>query len=165
MESIRSLFLSHRQELKRYIRLKTNNEIDTEDIIQDAFCNVLGLKNFEDIENPKAYLYKTAANLAIDQIRKNKVRENYAQDQKLDESFEEHTIEKQMQAKRDLQAIANAMQHLPERSKRIFEMHRIEGKTYIEIGQELGISDNAVKKHIVKTLKFLRSVLHENAKL
>lgn len=51
------------------------------------------------------------------------------------------------------------LEQLPEQKRRIYEMHREEGKTYEEIAEELGISVNTVKYHMKSILKELRDVI------
>ena len=53
----------------------------------------------------------------------------------------------------------NALSQLPEKRKRIFMMSREEGKSYIEISEELGISINTVKVQMNKALSALREYL------
>lgn len=57
--------------------------------------------------------------------------------------------------------IAQAIERLPESSKRVFKLSRFEGKRYEEIAQELGISINTVKYHIKQALASLSGDLRK----
>ncbi len=48
------------------------------------------------------------------------------------------------------------LQLLPPKTQLILRECMVNGKTYKEVAEELDITDSAVKKHIVKGLKFLR---------
>lgn len=62
----------HRPALHAYCRQLTGNVWDGEDLVQDTLVRVFSLLGKTDVqlENPKAYLVRTAANLWIDRIRR-----------------------------------------------------------------------------------------------
>lgn len=49
----------------------TNDRMLAEDILQDFFIKLFQSVPGENVRNPRAYLYRTARNLAIDALRKN----------------------------------------------------------------------------------------------
>lgn len=80
-ESSKQLFHLHWHELCNFLRSKYEGaSLDVEDIAQTAFTKMELLDNPETIENPKAFLFTTARNLAVDEIRKVKIRLAYQQD-------------------------------------------------------------------------------------
>ncbi|HET6899102.1 MAG TPA: RNA polymerase sigma factor, partial [Vicinamibacteria bacterium] len=62
----------HRAALHAYCRRLTGNVWDGEDLVQDTLVRVFGQLGKSDVrvENPKAYLIRTAANLWIDRMRR-----------------------------------------------------------------------------------------------
>lgn len=58
-----------------------------------------------------------------------------------------------------LSQIEQAVERLPEKCRIVFKKSREEGKTYKEIGTELGISEKTVEGHMSKAIKDLRSNL------
>src|SRR5262245_16264516 len=62
----------HRPALHAYCRRLTGNVWDGEDLVQDTLVRVFSLLGKADtrLENPRAYLIRTAANLWIDRIRR-----------------------------------------------------------------------------------------------
>lgn len=48
------------------------------------------------------------------------------------------------------------MEHLTPRTRQVLEAHYLQGKKYSEVAAELGISESAVKKHIVQALRMFR---------
>jgi RNA polymerase sigma factor (sigma-70 family) len=155
------LFESHYADLKAQIayRFKKQHQ-DVEDILQDAFHNVLRAENLDQIDNPKAYLYQTASNLALNRIRKQKYHENYLASQDL-ERVEEVSPEQIVISRRALADVCESLEGFPEKYRRTFLLSRVEGKTYKDISLELNIAESTVEKHIIKTLKFLRDRLQE----
>lgn len=57
--------------------------------------------------------------------------------------------------------ISEAINRLPEESRRVFCMSRFEGKKNMEIANELGISINTVKYHMKRALAMLQEDLHK----
>jgi RNA polymerase sigma-70 factor (ECF subfamily) len=68
-----------------------------------------------------------------------------------DTSYEQELIEKEGKLK-----VQNALNILPEQSKRVFELCVIEGLQYKNTADVLGISTNTVKYHLKKAFKILR---------
>src|SRR5215469_5877160 len=62
----------HRGDLHRYCRRLTGNLWDGEDLMQDTLVRVFGLLGRSDmkLENPRAYLIRTATNIWIDRMRR-----------------------------------------------------------------------------------------------
>jgi RNA polymerase sigma factor (sigma-70 family) len=153
------LFEKHQPELRRLIAHKFNKtHHEAEDIVQDAFHNILRAQNIEQIENPQAYLYQTASNLALNRIRKQKYHHNYLAEQNSD-AMDELTPERYVAAHRDLKRLEQALVQHPEKYRRTFLLSRVQDKTYKEISELLNISESTVEKHIIKTLKYLRDQL------
>jgi RNA polymerase sigma factor (sigma-70 family) len=156
-----SLFDSHRSDLRRLIMQKfRKTSHDAEDIIQDAFHNILRVDNIDTLENPKAYLYQTAANLALNRIRKQKNHHSYVAQMDAEATYD-LCPERIVSSGKDLQKIEDSLGQLPEKYRRTFLLSRMQDKSYKEISELLNISESTVEKHIIKTLKFLREALAE----
>jgi RNA polymerase sigma-70 factor (ECF subfamily) len=69
-----------RPELYRYCRFLTRNAWDAEDLVQDALARGLVTLGclFQDVENPRAWLFRVASNLWID--RQRRVRDELRRD-------------------------------------------------------------------------------------
>ena len=154
------LFKKHYAELQRYIAHKFSDADGADDIVQDAFHNLLRTDDLEAIENPRAYLYRSASNLALNRIRNQGYRNQHLQSLDDDEPMSV-TLERQASAVADLQRVNQTLEQVPEKYRRTFLLSRVEGKTYQEISDELGIAVSTVEKHIIRVLQYLRDVLEE----
>lgn len=159
---IERLFCSYRTELVGYLRRKYRRESAcAEDIAQDAFLRLQRLESLKDIENPRAHLYKTASNLAIDHQRREQSRNKYIEivEQESDmEQSSSHSPQRHVQGERQVEALQQAINQLPDNCRRAFLLHRIHGHSYSEIALELGVSVSSVEKYIVKALLACRSI-------
>ena len=75
---IREAYLHYNEELCRSVIKKFNvSRSEAEDVVQTAFARYT--ESAVSVENPRAFLYKTCTNIAIDQIRRRQVQQSYAQ--------------------------------------------------------------------------------------
>lgn len=105
------------------------------------------------------YLYKAVHNTAVNQLRAQKRKAVWQQDQAADTSYlrPAETAEK-----REIQQIvADTFRTLPDRAALVFHLNRQEGLKYSEIALKLGISQKAVEKHMSNALKLFRVKLKD----
>jgi RNA polymerase sigma-70 factor (ECF subfamily) len=57
------------------------------------------------------------------------------------------------------EALEQLVQKLPKKQQLVFRMSRFEGLSHQEIAQQLSISTNTVKNHLVSSLKFIKEEL------
>ena len=154
---IGSLYARHSQDIRRLVSFKYNAAHEAEDILQETFRKVLCVKEFEEMENPSAYLFRTAKNLALNRIRnQNKACElNHYYYQETETKAPEFSTF----ALRDLEKIEASIDELPENHQKAFLLSRMEHKTHKEIAEHLGISVSTVEKHIMSTLNFLSTCI------
>lgn len=150
---VHSLYEKYAAELKRFISFKFRSFEDHDDIVQDTFHNILGVDDIERISNPRAYLYQTAHNLAVNRLRKLKRHESFLTLVNTDESSP--SLEQDAQAQQDLAKLEDSVQNLPAKWKRAFLLSRVEHKSYKEIAQIMEISVSTVEKHLIKALRQL----------
>jgi len=153
--SLGVLFEKHQVKLKKFIALKFSKSAhEAEDIVQDAFYNMLRIGQDEPLKNSKAYLYKTANNLALNRLRRHRCHDDYVASQDLHQAYE-LTPERNVLAAKDLMLLTTSLAKISKKYRRTFLLSRVEGKTYREISMDLGIPVSTVEKHIIKTLRYL----------
>jgi RNA polymerase sigma-70 factor (family 1) len=130
----------------------------SEDATQDVFIKIWNKREqLKDVQSFKAYLFTMSRNQALDNL-KTAFRTETALGQ-ISASITEYrnTVEDDRLTKEYLSFIENTLATLPQRSREIFALCREQGKTYDEAAKELGISRNAIKNHMVLTMKVLSS--------
>ena len=138
-----------------YLIIK-NKEL-AEEIVADVFANIwIKRKKTGDIENVKSYLYKSTKNMTISYMRKKKIELISFEDSAHLYHTNNCNPEKRIIKQENLTQIENVLLIIPERSRLIFKMHRIDNFKYQEIAKILEISIKTVEKHIGKALKLLR---------
>ena len=63
------------RELVKFLSARLGNAQAAEDVVHDAYVRVLERASDEPIQQPRAFLYRTALNLVIDGHRRNALRQ------------------------------------------------------------------------------------------
>lgn len=157
---VQTLFQRYSTDLKRYVAHKFGDPHDAEDIVQDAFHNLLRTTETEKLENPRAYLYQTAHNLALNRLRKQGHHDSYAAMDHTEE--DERSPARAVEAQSDLEMVEKHLSTLPEKCQKAFILHRVKGSSYQEIAEELEVSLSSVEKYLMRAMRFLRENFDEN---
>ncbi len=142
-----TFFKTHAKSLRNYLLYKFGNNDQAEDMAQEAFIKLWQNCKNVPLEKAKSYIYTIATNSSLNAIAHNKVVLAYEKNNLvLDRTNEnpEHILEQEeFQSK-----LLNSIQKINETQRVAFLMHRIDGKKYAEIAEELNISIKAVEKRI-----------------
>ncbi|VXB53930.1 RNA polymerase sigma-70 factor [Flavobacterium sp. 9AF] len=142
-----AFFKKNVKPLRNYILYKFGNEELAEDIVQEAFTKLWqNCKNIP-IEKGKSYIYRVANNASLNVVSHQKVVLEYTKNNVNDERHNENPefLYEQEEFKKKL---IKAINTINETQRIAFLMHRIDGKKYAEIAEELNISVKAVEKRI-----------------
>lgn len=129
---------------------------DPEDVVQQAFRKILERGDLSDIADLPRYLWGTARNLVIEAKR--------AEDVRTGRDFEiEHLFfsgagvgsspEIVLSSREQLRLINAALGKMPITRRRAFLLHRLDGLSLSETARRLGLSRNAVTKHVARAAK------------
>lgn len=153
-----SFFKTHAKSLRNFLFYKYGNREQAEDLAQEAFVKLWQNCAAVPIEKAKSYLYTIANNSSLNEIKHQKVvlqyENNFTGLDKTNENPEYILEEKQFKTK-----LLKAIEDLNETQRIAFLMHRIDGKKYSEIADELNISVKAVEKRIHLALVELRKTI------
>lgn len=147
------LFKENYSQLYRCAYYYLNDRGASEDIVSDAFEYVW--KSYGQAKNVNwvAVLFQQVRHRSINQLRHLKIVERYmleiVETDSETENFSEHEDER-------LERVQKVINGLSPQMRKVLEGCYFQGKKYIEVGNELGISVNTVKKHIMKVLSLLR---------
>lgn len=140
--------------LKRITR-HTRGSADAEDLLHSAYLRLERYRNDHAVENPSAFLVRTAVNIAVDTHRHEKFWD-IGIPGRLGERADDAPLQDEVIAARErLVRVKEGLDRLPRRTRDIFLMHRLEGLKYREIAVHFGISQSAVEKHIARAMLFL----------
>ncbi|MEO1241214.1 MAG: RNA polymerase sigma factor [Pseudomonadota bacterium] len=163
-----------RQEEKLLIRWLTQKLGDPDsarDVVQSVFLRVWAFAENGVVENPRALLFKTAGNLALNELkRRNRFTRRHIEPGTTSENDPLHNVassspspEKQASLREDVSITMAAIEALPDRPRRAFMMNRFDGLSYKEIAALMNVSESSVEKYMIEALKKLRSSMNEVA--
>lgn len=160
------LYREHWRELCRYLAATFGpGPPEPEDVAQLAFARVAAHRDFDAIENPKAFLWRTAYNIAVSEKRSQSVRRRRADEVKqtsLAAEGDDFTPERVLVAKEQIAAISAVLEAMPVKRRRMLVLNRIEGLSFAEIARRTGLSQTAVKKHVARAMIDLDAALAED---
>jgi len=151
-------FLEQQGSLKLFISKFIQRPQDIDDIAQETFIRAIRAETRNDIEFPKAYIYRIARNLSYEFLSKKHVKlTQYIEDCALGElSMPTADVENTIAVNERMTKVKEAIADLPPQCQRVFIMHKVYGFKYREIASQLGISMSTVEKHIISGLRKCR---------
>ncbi len=156
------LFHRHAAELAGFLRVR-KGAADAEDLVQDSFVRLLQASATEAPDNPRAWLYRTGANLAADAYDHRQVRERVHVDwPEYADEVPDHPADpaRHVEASQQLRHVWAALQRLPEPCRQAFLLNRLDGMSQRAIAAHLGIGEKTVERHILRALEACRRALH-----
>lgn len=154
-------FLGYRSRLTRLIGRIVNRH-DVDDILQEAFMRSYEAAGKATIRNPRAFLLRTATNLALNHVSRASNKLNtHMEDLSLPEVYEltSESPESQLDANQRFVTFCRAVGGLPEQCRHVFILKKVYGLSQQEIADRLGISQSTVEKHIAKGLLMCREYM------
>jgi RNA polymerase sigma-70 factor (ECF subfamily) len=159
-----AVFLEHQSSLKRFIARFFSRPQDVEDVVQEAYLRAFGaVKSGEDVRSPKAFLFRIAKNVALNELAtKSRRLTDYIEDSTAQDVIDKgSSAEDQVMGQEKLAMFCGAVASLPEQSRRAFLMRKVYGLSHQEISERLGISISTVEKHVASGLLRCSAYLRE----
>ena len=158
------VYRSYSRELIGYLR-KAFGEgpPDPEDMAQAAFQK-LAEQDLSGIRNLKAFLWRTARNMTLTERRNTDIRSRF--DFEIEHLFfavqgTDSDPERVLEVQQQLRLIDKALNRMPEKRKKAFLLHRVDGLNFAAVGRRLGVSRRAAVKHVARAVANIEDALSE----
>lgn len=152
------LYRRERGSLVRFLRRRVGDDLAS-DLAQEVFLRAAASGRIAELANPAAYLQRIARNMLIDRARRHRAS---PEPLPLIDALDAVVAAEQEYglALDDLRlTLELALAQLPDKTRRVFVMHRFEHLAYREIHNELGISVAAVEYHMMRALAHVRAAI------
>jgi RNA polymerase sigma-70 factor (ECF subfamily) len=152
--------LELRGALTVYFQRRVQEQDDVQDLVQEVFLRLSTRGAETGIDNLRGYVFQVAASILVDRSRRRAARHHDAHVELDPERAGEGDFgpDRILAGREALKAVMAALQHMPERTRTIFVLRRLEGMSYKAIAGRLGLSVSAVEKHMVRAAERLARI-------
>jgi RNA polymerase sigma-70 factor (ECF subfamily) len=153
--------LPHEAALMRYLQRVWRASAEIADLRQETYVRVYEKAAKSPPRTPRAFLFTTARNLMIDRLRRERIVSiDYTQDvESLSFSVDELSPERRASARQELQQLTEAFDQLPEMTRAVIWLRRVEGLSQRQAAHSLGIDEGALEGHMFRGLRGLTNAL------
>jgi RNA polymerase sigma-70 factor (ECF subfamily) len=158
-QRISRLFSEHNESLIQFLATRLRSVQEAKEVAQEAYVRLLSLEDSGAVSFLRAFLFKTAANLAVDRIR-SRNRQRQALDAGLcDEYREAPTPDREAASAQEVEIVRRLIGELPPKCRRAFLLHRVHGAEFSEIAHEMGLSERMVRHYVLRAVLYCRAGL------
>jgi RNA polymerase sigma-70 factor (ECF subfamily) len=154
-DRILAAYFRHREALRRFLSRRTGSRDTAEDLTQDVWLRLAGGAAVEQpVSNPDAYVFRVAANLAVDRGRAEQRRRLTPLEVDALLALPDDTPgpDAQAQSRAELRLLARALEDMPARRREILLASKLNDLTHREIAAQFGLSTRTVEKEILRAL-------------
>ncbi len=152
ISGLEEAFRTERDRLLKYLGRRAGHD-QAQDLVQEVFTRAAGSDQASQLANPAGFLSRIARNLLIDRARWRK--KNNVVFLPVDDHHGLAVAPQQewgLEAEDLLKLYEAAVSELPEKTRRVYLMHRVDELSYREIHERLRISIATVEYHMMKAL-------------
>lgn len=140
----------HAVALRTWLRGRFPSLHDVDDLVQESLSRVCQAHVVAPITTPRAFLFTTARNLALDRVRRHQIVsiESLAEIEQLPVCSDEDDVPESVAKTQELELLTQAIQSLPDRCRRVLTLRKIYGLSQREIAAQLGIAEHTVEAQV-----------------
>lgn len=159
---VAALFRDHHRALLAFLQCRLGSFADAQELAQEAYLRMLGLEHPDAIDSLRAFLFRIAANLAVDRLRMRKLREPAPGEVVLDlepapELHRAPLPERHAAANEQWHELHAALRELPVKTRQAFVLHAIDGRDFEAIAQTMKLSTRMVRYHVARAIEHCRA--------
>lgn len=151
------------QALINFLRFKLGSLHEAHDVAQETYERLLSNNKTGTINNPRAFVFRVANNLAIDHLRQRRVRgDDEVGDFDGSEIVgQELTPEEQVDNELMVALARLFIAELPPKCRSAFLHYKFEEREYSDIAALLGVSESMVRKYVLRAMTYCRERLEQ----
>lgn len=159
------LFREHNDALIRFLVPRLHSRDAAREVAQEAYVRLLSLHDLGAVSFMRAFLYKTAANIAVDRQRRESVHAR-ATDQPLFEEFaDSRTPERRTAGAQEIAQIQRWLEELPPKCRQAFLLNRFYGLDFAAVAEHMGFSERSARVYVERALEHCRQRMDEEVRL
>jgi RNA polymerase sigma factor (sigma-70 family) len=163
LSTILEAYLENEAALKRYLgRFFRSREV-ADDLAQEAFLRAFAAESGHIIESPKAFLFKVAKNLALNELsRQSSIAIEPLGDfegQEVLEDSSQVSGDDVVDSRKRIRLLARAIAVLPPQCAKVFILRKMQGMSQKDIAVRLNVSVRTVENHVALGLSRCRAYM------
>ncbi|OZI72350.1 sigma-70 family RNA polymerase sigma factor [Bordetella genomosp. 12] len=146
------LYAEHHGWLRTWLRRRLGNAFDAADLAHDTYLQLLKTGHLPEPQESRQHLVQIARCLAIDLHRRRKIEAAYLDALAQSPATHVPSEEARAQVIQTLMEVDRLLHSLPAKVRMALLWCKLDGLSYAEIAQRLGVSTSSVKKYIATAL-------------
>lgn len=160
MSNANSPLLAGMGRLKSYVRKRMRDPDGVEDVVQETLARVMEQERRQSIEHPLAYAFRVADSVILADVRKGGAASRAGNEfDPLELVCDMPLADEVLDYRERFARFEAALVRLTPMRRTVFRLRHVDGKSRQEIADELGLSLEAVKKHLVRAMADLAQAL------
>ncbi|EIZ78438.1 rna polymerase sigma factor [Novosphingobium sp. Rr 2-17] len=160
--TVESLYVGHGEWLTAWLERRLRCPDWAAQISQDTFCRLLERLPEAAPSAPRSYLVTIARRLLIDDVRRRAIERTVLDTHAIRHATVEYlTPERILEAVQFLDQVLALIEALPEATRKVLLLRRLEGYSHQEIADALGMSARTVRRHIVTATMRMYALLSD----
>ncbi|MEM6680674.1 MAG: sigma-70 family RNA polymerase sigma factor [Pseudomonadota bacterium] len=162
--AVAHLYEDHAEQLSRYLRREYGDgPPDPDEVMQEAFARLYEHRSLGTIKNLRAFLWRIARNLVLDGKRHIEARSKY--DYEIENLFfaldsTSLSPENVLYMREQLHIVNQVLSAMPERRRKAFLWHRVDGLNFVAVAKRLGVNRRHVAKQIAQAAFDIETALN-----
>ncbi len=155
------IYRDHNETLVRFLCATLRSEQDAREVAQEAYTRMLKLDEPDTVKHLQSYLFKTAANLAIDRLRQSRRQPKLKilGDAATKAPSPEPGPDAVLEGRQKLLLLSHAVTELPPKCRMAFVRYKFEGESYATIAAEMNLTESMIRKYVIRALVYCRERL------
>ncbi len=159
--------LPYEPRIRAWLNRNRVADLEVDDIVQEMYARIGSLDSFDNIRRPELYALKVAHSILYNHVHRSRiVRITSTGDLKSLELPSLEASPEETAAQRDeVQVVAEVLAALPERTRQVLLLRRVEGLSQKETAARLAIAEKTVEKHMTRAVLYLSEHFGRGAKV
>lgn len=157
--SVERLFREHNEALIRFLQARVGSYQEAKEVAQEAYVRLLSLDQPGAISYLRAFLFKTAANIAIDRQRRDHTHDRVMESPLFSEFADTLTPERRAASEQTIDRLCRLVAAMPAKCQQSFVLNQIYGMDIPSVATELDLSPSQVRRYVARALLHCRAQL------
>jgi len=154
-----ALFREHNQGLVRFLAARLSSDAEAKEVAQEAYVRLLQLDQPKAVGFLRAFLFKTATNIATDRLRRRRLARNVSATDPFDFAVDRRSPEEYVSGAEEVRIVSACLAELAPRCRQAVLLSRLHGMSTSEVAAELGVSTRMVRMYVAEALVLIRERL------